>query len=85
MDSIVSFQCGVCGRLTNRALAVLLGVGCYRRVHLPVRVFLPVPQPRRSKRIQRGGGTALAREPEHVGLLLSPERPLLPHPEVTDK
>jgi len=33
-------------------MVVLLGLGRHRRIHLPIRILLPLPQPRRPHRLQ---------------------------------
>jgi len=59
---------------------VLLGLGCHRRVHLPVQQLLQLPPTRRPEARQPRRDRAAARKPKHMGLLQRPQRPLLAYP-----
>ena len=64
---------------------VLLGLGCYRRIHLPIQLFLLVSKPRRASRVQPGRNPNPPRSTEHMGLLQRSQRPVLPHPAFSDQ
>lgn len=65
-------------------VVVLLGLGRYRRIHLSVRIFLPLPQSRCAYKFQRGRSATPPRQPQYLGMLLSPKCPLLPDPALTN-
>ena len=71
-------------RLANQ-LPVLLGLGCNRRIHLPIRILLPLPQPRCPHLLLRRRIPTSARQPQHLGLLLRSQRPLQPNPTLADQ
>jgi hypothetical protein len=66
-------------------IIVLLGLGCYRRIHLPIQLFLLVSKPRRASRVQPGRNPNPPRSTEHMGLLQRSQRPVLPHPTFADQ
>ena len=67
------------------SIAVLLGLGCHRRIHLPVQLVLLLPKPCCSPGQQRRRDRAPPRNTQHMGLLQRSQCPLLPHPEITDQ
>lgn len=57
---------------TDHVYEVLLGLGRHRRIHIPVRVFLPVPQPPCTHRPYERRVPTTPGESTHLGLLLCP-------------
>lgn len=58
----VSFTCLVTrSELQLMGIVVLLGLGRHRRIHLPIRVLLPLPQPYRPHRTHQRRSPTLAR------------------------
>ena len=74
---------GSSGLLT--LIAVLLGMGRHRRIHLPIRVLLPLSKPCSSDKLQRRRRPASTRQSKHVGLLLCSKRPLLPYSALSNQ
>lgn len=54
------------------SVKVLLGLGCHRRIYLPIRVLLPVPQQGSQNQPHRRRSATPPRQPKHLGLLFRP-------------
>lgn len=64
---------------------VLLGMGCHRRIYLPVQQLLLLQEQGCATGQQRRGSPTSSRQPQHLGLLQRAERPVLSYPAIPDQ
>lgn len=64
---------------------VLLGLGRYRRVHLPIQLFLLIQKPHRASRYKRRRNSNSPRSAKHMGMLQCSQCFIFSHSKIADQ